>query len=67
MAAKFREGGELYMPLTGKGETPAEIAVAIAAEIIAVRRGADTASISSSSRERIVERLIGDRSESGGA
>jgi xanthine dehydrogenase accessory factor len=37
-------------------ETPAEIAVAIAAEIIAVRRGSDIASISS--RERVLERFL---------
>jgi xanthine dehydrogenase accessory factor len=43
-------------------ETPEEIAVAIAAELIAVRRKADTASISR--RERVLERLL---PESGGA
>jgi xanthine dehydrogenase accessory factor len=41
-------------------ETPAEIAVAIAAEIIAVRRGSDIASISS--RERVLERFTGRES-----
>jgi xanthine dehydrogenase accessory factor len=41
-------------------ETPAEIAVAIAAEIIAVRRGSDIASISS--RERVLDRFIGGES-----
>lgn len=41
-------------------ETPAEIAVAIAAEIIAVRRGSDIASISS--RERVLERFLGEAS-----
>jgi xanthine dehydrogenase accessory factor len=40
-----------------QAETPAEIAVAIAAEIIAVRRGSDIASISS--RERVLERFLG--------
>jgi xanthine dehydrogenase accessory factor len=39
-------------------ETPAEIAVAIAAEIVAVRRGAATAGISE--RERVLERLMGE-------
>lgn len=39
-------------------ETPAEIAVSIAAEIIAVRRGSDIASISS--RERVLERFLGE-------
>lgn len=39
-----------------EAETPAEIAVAIAAEIVAVRRGADIASISS--RERVLERFL---------
>jgi xanthine dehydrogenase accessory factor len=38
-------------------ETPAEIAVAIAAEMIAVRRGSDIASISS--RERVLDRFTG--------
>jgi xanthine dehydrogenase accessory factor len=38
-------------------ETPAEIAVAIAAEMIAVRRGAATAGIGA--RERVLERLLG--------
>lgn len=42
-------------------ETPAEIAVAIAAEIIAVRRGSDIASISS--RERVLERFLGEVSQ----
>jgi xanthine dehydrogenase accessory factor len=37
-------------------ETPAEIAVAIAAEIVAVRRGSDIASISS--RERVLDRFL---------
>lgn len=41
-----------------QAETPAEIAVAIAAEIIAVRHGASVASISS--RERVMERLMGE-------
>jgi xanthine dehydrogenase accessory factor len=40
-------------------ETPAEIAVSIAAEIIAVRRGADTAG-SIGERERVLERLMRD-------
>jgi xanthine/CO dehydrogenase XdhC/CoxF family maturation factor len=39
-----------------QAETPAEIAVAIAAEIVAVRRGADIASIGS--RERVLERFL---------
>lgn len=39
-------------------ETPAEIATAIAAEIIAVRRGSDIASISS--RERVLDRFLGE-------
>ncbi|HEX6133780.1 MAG TPA: XdhC family protein [Longimicrobiales bacterium] len=39
-------------------ETPAEIAVAIAAELVAVRRGAEIASISS--RERVLERYLGE-------
>lgn len=39
-----------------EAETPAEIAVAIAAEIVAVRRGAEIASISG--RERVVDRLV---------
>ena len=42
-------------------ETPAEIAVAIAAEIIAVRRGSDIASISS--RERVLDRFLGEVSQ----
>jgi xanthine dehydrogenase accessory factor len=37
-------------------ETPAEIAVAIAAEIVAVRRGSDIASISS--REQVLDRFL---------
>jgi len=37
-------------------ETPAEIAVAIAAELVAVRRGADTGGISG--RERVLERFL---------
>jgi xanthine dehydrogenase accessory factor len=41
-------------------ETPAEIAIAIAAEIIAVRRGSDIASISS--RERVLERFLKEES-----
>jgi xanthine dehydrogenase accessory factor len=40
-----------------QAETPAEIAVAIAAELVAVRRGAEAGSISS--RERVLERLLG--------
>jgi xanthine dehydrogenase accessory factor len=40
-------------------ETPAEIAVSIAAEIIAVRRGAETAG-SIGERERVLERLLRD-------
>jgi xanthine dehydrogenase accessory factor len=40
-------------------ETPAEIAVAIAAELVAVRRGADTDT--TASRERVLDRLIGER------
>lgn len=43
-----------------KAETPAEIAVAIAAEIVAVRRGSDIASISS--RERVLERFLSEAS-----
>jgi xanthine/CO dehydrogenase XdhC/CoxF family maturation factor len=39
-------------------ETPEEIAVAIAAELIAVRRGADTESMST--RARVLERLLPD-------
>lgn len=39
-------------------ETPAEIAVAIAAEMIAVKRGSDIASISS--RERVLDRFLGE-------
>jgi len=39
-----------------QAETPAEIAVSIAAELIAVRRGAEIASISS--RERVLERFL---------
>ncbi|MGH7449240.1 MAG: XdhC family protein [Longimicrobiales bacterium] len=42
-------------------ETPEEIAVAIAAEIIAVRRGADIASISS--RERVLERFLNEAAQ----
>ena len=37
-------------------ETPVEIAIAIAAELVAVRRGSDIASISS--RERVLERFL---------
>lgn len=43
-----------------EAETPAEIAVAIAAEIVAVRRGSDIASISS--RERVLERFLTEAS-----
>lgn len=39
-------------------ETPAEIAVAIAAELVAVRRGAEIGSISS--RERVLERFLSE-------
>lgn len=39
-----------------QAETPAEIAVAIAAEMIAVRRGAEAGSIST--RERVLERFL---------
>lgn len=39
-----------------RAETPAEIAVAIAAELIAVRRGADTDTISR--RERVLDRFL---------
>ncbi|HEX2167322.1 MAG TPA: XdhC family protein [Longimicrobiales bacterium] len=39
-------------------ETPAEIAVAIVAEMIAVRRGSDIGSISS--RERVLDRFLGE-------
>ena len=39
-----------------QAETPAEIAVAIAAELVAVRRGAEAGSIST--RERVLERLL---------
>jgi xanthine dehydrogenase accessory factor len=39
-----------------QAETPAEIAIAIAAELIAVRRGADAGSISA--RERVLERFL---------
>jgi xanthine dehydrogenase accessory factor len=42
-------------------ETPAEIAVAIAAEMVAVRRGSDIASISS--RERVLERFLKETPE----
>jgi xanthine dehydrogenase accessory factor len=42
-------------------ETPEEIAVAIVAELIAVRRGADTASMSR--RERVLERLLPETGE----
>lgn len=40
-------------------ETPEEIAVSIAAELIAVRRGADTAALTD--RERVLERLLPQR------
>ena len=39
-------------------ETPAEIAIAIAAEMVAVRRSSDIASISS--RERVLDRFLGE-------
>jgi len=39
-----------------QGETPAEIAVSIAAELIAVRRGAEAGSISA--RERVLDRYL---------
>jgi xanthine dehydrogenase accessory factor len=41
-----------------KAETPAEIAVSIAAELIAVRRGADA--VTMSHRERVLDRLLRD-------
>ena len=42
-------------------ETPVEIAVSIAAEIVAVRRGEETESIGT--RERVLERLVADGDE----
>jgi xanthine dehydrogenase accessory factor len=42
-------------------ETPEEIAISIAAELIAVRRGCDIETISA--RERVLERLLPDTGE----
>jgi xanthine dehydrogenase accessory factor len=44
-------------------ETPAEIAVSISAEMIAVRHGVDVQSMTS--RERVLERLLPEEDEDG--
>ena len=45
-------------PPTVSAETPAEIAVSIAAELIALKRGADKRITSLSNQENVLQRLL---------